>query len=280
MQIDMQRREKLRRLHTATHIINYCAKKVLGNHVWQNGSNLKPDIGTLDITHFDQITQNQKQQIETLANEIVFENKKVGIEELERTKAEQQYGFELYQGGAIPMKTLRIVHIEDSDTEACGGLHMQSTGGIGIIKLIDTQKIQDGVIRLSYGVRDYAMDKIHENEQLLTNTSQIFSVQTHHLEKTAQKFFNEWREQKKQIEKLNDSLKDLAIKQILTTEDIYYELPLNDISILSQIMEQTVQKKTSLQITTQNFIATTPTIEEPHSYKKKLNKNSYIIYIK
>ena len=47
IKVDIENREKLKRLHTATHIINFCAKKVLGNHVWQNGSNLKAEIGTL-----------------------------------------------------------------------------------------------------------------------------------------------------------------------------------------------------------------------------------------
>ena len=93
IQVDMKRREQLRRLHTATHIVNFCAREVLGNHVWQNGSNLKPEEGSLDITHYDQLTQDQISTIEEMVNTVIFENKKVTIEELDRGEAEKKYGF-------------------------------------------------------------------------------------------------------------------------------------------------------------------------------------------
>ena len=109
IKVDLEHREHLRRLHTATHIINFCAREVLGNHVWQNGSNLKKEVGTLDITHYDNLTESEIFKIETLANETVFENKKVTIDELPRSEAEKKYGYTLYQGGAIPMKTLKSV---------------------------------------------------------------------------------------------------------------------------------------------------------------------------
>ncbi|NCC71685.1 hypothetical protein EOM09_09005, partial [bacterium] len=206
MKVDMERREKLRRLHTATHILNHCARKILGNHVWQNGSNLKPEFGTLDITHYQNLSQEEVFKIEKLVNQTIFENKKVLIEELERTKAEQKYGFKLYQGGAIPMKNLRVIHINESDIEACGGIHMKETGGIGLFKIIETQKIQDGVIRLKYLVRDFALEEINEKEKILNNLKEIYSVEEKQLVKTAEKFFNDWKEQKKQIEKLKENL--------------------------------------------------------------------------
>ena len=278
MQVDMQRREQLRRLHTTTHIINYCAKQVLGNHVWQNGSNLKPEIGTLDITHFDQLSREEIQKIEDMANETVFENKEVTIEEIERTKAEKKYGFELYQGGAIPMKNLRIIKVMDSDIEACGGIHMLSTGGIGLIKIIDAQKIQDGIIRLSYVVREFALEYIQNNEALLENTAEIFSVQKNHVEKTASKFFNEWKEQKKQIEQLNATIKEMALSQVTTSSQTQFTFLSLDMGGLNEIMSKALENKSSCKITSDKFIAAT-TDFEINEYKKKLDKGSFNIYI-
>lgn len=279
MQVDMQRRESLRRLHTATHIINFCAKKVLGNHVWQNGSNLKPEIGSLDITHYQQLTRDEIIEIEKLANQTVFENKSVSIEEIDRTEAEQTYGFELYQGGAIPMKTLRIINVLDSDTEACGGIHMHSTGGIGLIKIIDSQKIQDGVIRLSYVVRDFALEYLQKQESLLNSTAEVFSVQKEHIEKTAQKFFNEWKEQKKEIEKLKNSLKDTFRDQVLSSQENEFYTPLNEMSSLIEIIKSAISNnKKSCKLQSDNFIVATPDVEVS-TYKKKLEKGTFNVFI-
>ena len=115
IKVDLENREKLKRLHTATHIVNFCAREVLGNHVWQNGSNLRPEFGTLDITHYNNLTLDEIFEIERLANETIFANKKVTVEEMDRSDAEAKYGFGLYQGGAIPMKVLRVISVLDSD---------------------------------------------------------------------------------------------------------------------------------------------------------------------
>ena len=68
----------------------------------------------------------------------------------DRGTAEQQYGFRIYQGGVVPVKSVRIVSIEDKDIEACGGTHVKKTGDIELIKITKTKRIQDGVVRLEF----------------------------------------------------------------------------------------------------------------------------------
>ena len=123
MKINKERRDIVRKLHTTTHIVNYCARKVLGNHIWQNGSNIRDSFATLDITHYDNLKFEEMQQIENMANQIVFSGKKVVINELSREVAENKYGFNIYQGGAIPMKKIRIVEYITQDTS------IQTAGG-------------------------------------------------------------------------------------------------------------------------------------------------------
>lgn len=184
IKVDLEKREELRRLHTATHIVNFSAREILGNHIWQNGSNLKNEFGTLDITHYNNLSEDEIFKIEELANKTIFEDKKVKIEELDRGLAEKKYGFTLYQGGAIPMKKLRVVSIIDNDIEACGGIHMQSTGGIGLVKIVDSQKIQDGVVRLKFVVNNYALKFIEQKQSILTKVKEVYRVDDSSIIKT------------------------------------------------------------------------------------------------
>lgn len=279
IEVDMENREKLRRLHTATHIVNYCARQVLGNHVWQNGSNLKPEFGTLDITHYDNISIEQIHEIERLANETVFANKKVKIEEIDRTQAEQKYGFTLYQGGAIPMKKLRIIHIHESDIEACGGIHMEDTGGIGLIKIIDAQKIQDGIVRLKYAVRNYALNEIEQKEQIIDSLKKFYKVEQNVITKTSEKFFEEWKEQKKDIEKMKKELKKIHIKNIENSKDEEYKIEGNwDMGFLMEIFTSFIGKKNKFKLVSNNFIIATSGIK-PDNFKKEIPKGKFSIYI-
>jgi len=148
--VDKARRLQLAKHHSATHVINSAARQVLGNHVWQAGSEKKQDKARLDITHYEALTESQMKKIEELANKVVKEARPVTKEVLSRNDAEKKYGFRIYQGGAIPSNEIRIISIKDWDVEACGGTHVNNTKEIGPIKLINSYKKQDGIIRLEY----------------------------------------------------------------------------------------------------------------------------------
>ena len=279
IKVDLENRNKLRRLHTATHILNYSARKVLGNHVWQNGSNLKPEYGTLDITHYNNINSQEVFKIERLVNEIIFENKKVYVEELDRGEAEKKYGFVLYQGGAIPMKKLRVVKIENSDIEACGGIHMLKIGGIGIFKIVETNKIQDGVVRIKFVVRNYAFNLIEENKNLLNEICNVFSVDKNSIVRTGEKFFDEWKKQKKEIDNLKKSLKALYILSILNSKLNEFDLKSDfDMGFLMEIFNQVISKKNDFKLISKKFIIATPNFKV-ENFKKIIDKKKFKIYV-
>ncbi|MCL2141986.1 MAG: alanine--tRNA ligase [Methanimicrococcus sp.] len=213
-QVDKKRRMAHSRHHTATHIINDAARKVLGNHIWQAGAQKTETRARLDISHFKHITQDELNEIELLANKTVMENKKVGFESLDRTAAEQKYGFCLYQGGVPPGKTLRIVKV-GSDIEACGGTHCLSTGVIGPIKILRTERIQDGVERLEYAVGEAAVAAIQENEDLLRQSAQVLSIQQEILPATVERFFEEWKALQKENEKLKEEVAGARVIRML-----------------------------------------------------------------
>ena len=148
--VDSERRQTLMRHHTATHVILGALRKVLGSHVWQAGAQKTLEYVRFDFTHHRPITREQWRMIEEIANRVVMENRRVHKMFVDRTQAEQKYGFSLYQGGVVPEKTLRVVEIEGWDAEACGGTHCDYTGEIGFIKIVNFDKIQDGVFRVIF----------------------------------------------------------------------------------------------------------------------------------
>ena len=204
--INWEHRINLIRNHTATHIINAAAQKVLGKHIWQTGSNVEPDKARLDITHYKRITRNEIKEIEKIANEIVLENIPVKSSFMDRNEAEQKYGFRIYQGGVVPGNVLRIINIEGVDVEACGGTHCENTSEVGYIKILRTERIQDGVERLEYTSGINSVKEVSAMEDILLNSSEILGVPAENLPKTVKRFFEEWKEQKKTIEELQKKM--------------------------------------------------------------------------
>ncbi len=148
--VDAQRRMDITKNHTGTHILNASSREVLGSWVWQHSAFKDRDHARLDITHHSSLTDAQVRQIEDAANGMVGEDLPVGVQYLDRGSAERRYGFRIYQGGVVPVKSVRIVSIGDRDVEACGGTHVGKTGEIGLIKITRTKRIQDGVVRLEF----------------------------------------------------------------------------------------------------------------------------------
>jgi alanyl-tRNA synthetase len=104
------------------------------------------------------------QDIENTANNIVAKDMTVTIENYDRGTAEQKYGFKIYQGGVVPVKSVRIVSIEDFDVEACGGTHVKKTKDIELIKITKTKRIQDGVVRLEFVSGPTAREYVKQQE--------------------------------------------------------------------------------------------------------------------
>ena len=162
--VDVTRRSNITKNHTSTHIINTSARNVLGSWVWQHSAFKEDDHARLDITHHSSLNDEQVKQIEDTANKMVKDNYPVTIEYFDRGAAEQKYGFRIYQGGVVPVKSVRIVSIEDKDIEACGGTHVKKTGDIELIKITKTKRIQDGVVRLEFVSGPNAFDYVKQQE--------------------------------------------------------------------------------------------------------------------
>lgn len=218
-QVDVGRRRQLMQNHTATHIVIHAARQILGEHIRQAGAQKGTQKSRIDVRHYDRIGREQVREIEHLANEIVRENVSVRAEWPDRHDAEEQYGFDLYQGGIPPGERIRLIHVED-DVQACGGTHVSRTGDIGAIKIASTERVQDGVERLSFSAGEAAIEATQETEDALYGAAETFDVSPEEVPETAERFFREWKERDKRIDELESQLAEARASGGVEGEEI------------------------------------------------------------
>ncbi len=200
--LDWKRRRALMRNHTATHVVLGASKRVLGKHVWQAGSDKTPELARLDITHYRRLTPQEVLEIERLANEIVSEDISVKTFFMGRSEAEERYGTAIYQGGAVPGARLRIVEVGEWDVEACGGVHCRSTGELMTIKILRTERIQDGVERLVYATGMEAVEAVQGMEKILWGLEETLGSSRDDLMDSASRMRKDLQDQRERLKEL------------------------------------------------------------------------------
>ncbi|MCX8183746.1 MAG: alanine--tRNA ligase [Crenarchaeota archaeon] len=252
MVVDSERRLQLRRAHTATHIINAAARMVLGNHVWQAGAQKDTVESRLDITHPLPLSNEEIEKIERKANEIALSNIDVKIQVLPRTVAEKEYGFRIYQGGAVPGKELRIVKIDGFDAEACGGLHVNKTGDVGLVKIVRVERIQDGVERIVFRVGSSSLDYVRSLENKVSSLENILGVPKDKIVQEAERLRNELKNLSKKIERILENQFDILADQLLSkaveesgVRIVFYTSEELEISYLISLGEKVSKKEPS-----------------------------------
>ena len=233
--IDWDQRYQLMKHHTGTHVVNGALQHVLGDHVWQAGSQLAVKNARFDYTHYKTLSEKELQAIEQKANQFINEGIPVEKHVFDRNTAEKKYGFRLYQGGVPPGNSIRVLYIPGVDVEACGGTHLNNIKEIEKIRILKSERIQDGVNRLVFAagsmVDEYQKEEQdmyqtlidtlqptyqiqqhdHISQQLETVSNQ-FSVPVDQLPKTLQRFLKEAKDSlpsNKKISTLEKAGKDL-----------------------------------------------------------------------
>ena len=218
--LDWDHRYMLMKHHTGTHVVNGALRKLLGEHIWQAGSQLTVNEARFDFSHYKSITEEEIKEIEKLANDFIRQAVDIEKKVMKRNDAEREFGFRLYQGGVPPGNLIRVLNIPRIDVEACGGTHLNNTGEIEKIRIVKAERIQDGVNRIIFAAGKmvdvyqkeenelftrivHALDSAYDikdqnnvSEQLKEATK-IFSVPSDQLEKTIQRFLKETKKKEK-----------------------------------------------------------------------------------
>jgi len=213
--IDWDRRERLMRMHTAEHVLLAACRRVLGKHVWQHGTQKDVYESRFDIAHFMPISRDDVERIEREAMKIITSCTPVDARFMNRREAEDRYGFVLYEGGIPPGKEIRVVKIGDFDVEACGGTHVKNTGEIGFLKILKTERIQDGVSRITYSAGLSALEKVQELEDYTLKTGRALNATYEAMPDKVSALLEERKALIKEIEKIKQKSVDSTSAELL-----------------------------------------------------------------
>jgi alanyl-tRNA synthetase len=146
LHVDRERRDAIRRNHSATHILHHALREVLGKHVTQKGSLVEPDRLRFDFSHPRPVTREEQQEIERRVNRMVLANAPTGTNEMSLANAKQAGAIGLF--GEKYGEQVRVVTIAGDSVELCGGTHVARAGDIGLFKILSETGIAQGVRRL------------------------------------------------------------------------------------------------------------------------------------
>lgn len=195
--VDKERRKILTLHHDATHILMAACREVLGKHVWQAGAEKTVDKARLDITHYQNLTEEEIEKIENVANRIIKEAKQIRKFFLPRGEAERRYGFKIYQGGYVPDKVIRIVEIDGYDVEACSGTHGSNTKEVCCITILKTKKIHDGVVRIEFAANVKAVEYLRKKSEILDEVEKLLRASDENVVEKTKELFEEWKRKRK-----------------------------------------------------------------------------------
>jgi alanyl-tRNA synthetase len=146
--VDKNRRNSIRRNHSATHLLHEALRENLGNHIQQAGSLVAPDYLRFDFNHFEKVTQSQLELIEKKVNEKILENIKVSTEEKSIETARENSKIKMFFGDKYG-DVVRVITIDPKfSMELCGGTHVNNTSEIALFKIISESSVAAGVRRI------------------------------------------------------------------------------------------------------------------------------------
>lgn len=228
--IDLPLRKSLSNNHTATHLLHASLRAILGDHVKQAGSLVLPDRLRFDFTHFTPVNPTELKQIEKLVNEKIRENIPVqtkittmekGIEEGAVAIFEEKYG-----------ENVRMVTVGDFSKELCGGVHVHSTGEIGLFKIVSETSIAAGMRRIEALSGEAALLHVQEEEDILQEILRMMNSPKKELVEQISKL----KVFVKNMEKESKSLRQKMAK-IRHQKDSQQIQTIQNISVLTQEVE-------------------------------------------
>ena len=173
--IDKNRRQKISVHHSSTHLLHSALREILGLHIKQSGSYVDNNKLRFDFTHFKPLTQEEIEKVENFINQKVRENIHIQSEIMKYEEAIEKGAIAIFKEKYSD--TVRLISIGDCSKELCGGTHLNSTGEIGIFKIISESSISSGIRRIEAVAGEPGFNYIQKN----LNT--FYNIQSHFKQK-------------------------------------------------------------------------------------------------
>lgn len=240
-QVDIQNRNNTARNHTVTHILHKALKEILGNHVEQAGSSVNPESLRFDFTHFEAVSKEDLQEIESIVNEKInyflpVKTQIMTVEEAKKSRAialfDEKYG-----------EKVRVVSVGDYSTELCGGTHITNSGQIGAFRITSENGIAAGVRRIEGITGTSLYKKLRTEEDLISFAAEVLKTNVSGLLNKISLLNDECKASKKELEDLkkqtistglNDMIKNAeVIDGVRLITHAFKDYDINDLRSLS-----------------------------------------------
>lgn len=211
--IDDARRERIKKNHTATHILHEALRQLLGEHVSQKGSLVEPDRLRFDFSHFEAVTKEELREIERVVNDEIRRNFALNTELMAIDDAKAKGAMALF--GEKYDDEVRVVTIGDYSIELCGGTHVERAGDIGLFKIVSESGIAAGVRRIEAVTGADAVAYVSEQEKQLNDVAALVKGDSASVLEKVTALLEKSKGLEKQIAQLNDKLASAAGASLL-----------------------------------------------------------------
>jgi len=210
--VDTDKRNASAANHTATHLLDYALKQVLGDHVEQKGSFVSPDTLRFDFSHFEKVSDKQIREVERMVNDMIRQD-------LPRDEHRDMPMDEAKKLGAIALfgekygDKVRVMRFGPS-CELCGGIHATSTGRIGFFKILTESSVAAGIRRIEATTGRDCEERLYQMEDILKSIKSFFN-NAKDLQGVIRKYIDEHESMKKEIEGFQAQAVERSAKRLV-----------------------------------------------------------------
>jgi len=221
--VNDERRQAIKRHHSATHLLHGALRKVLGSHVEQKGSLVNDNQLRFDFSHGEPITDEQQRDIEAWMQVEVAANSPCEINEMSMDEAVAAGAIALF--GEKYGEVVRVVKLGDKSVELCGGIHVNATGDLGLIKLTGETGVAAGVRRIEAVSGEAALATVQANEQQLQKIARLLKSSSDDVYNKVEQLQQRSKELKSQVDQLQAKLSSQAGKDMLGEAQTIHGVP-------------------------------------------------------
>jgi len=203
-QIDLERRGRIIRNHSATHLLHAALREHLGEHVSQKGSLVDPQRLRFDFSHYEPMTAEELRVVEDKVNAEIRKNAAAEANVMSYDQAIESGAMALF--GEKYGDEVRVLKIGEFSTELCGGTHVQRAGDIGLFKITSESGVASGVRRIEAVTGEGAMQALRAQEAMILKTAAALKADSSNLAEKAEQMAANLRSAEKELQRLKQKL--------------------------------------------------------------------------